>query len=198
MRALVLVALAACSASPPPPGACPEFIGDRDAGVEMQIIAQRADSTPEVLTDGGAVALIQPPQGGKIIAAGMRAKNLCAGSVQIQGVLRDPPTNRVVGLEGRPVVYTAGADGWAEPAEPMQLSGYANVAVCPNTASSRDVQDQPYELTVSAMDVLGHTASSTISVTPFCAEPAVEARCRCECTAGYVLGQTCVADAGSL
>ena len=44
--------------------------------------------------------------------------------------------------------------------------------------------------------ITGHWCGQTLKVIPACAEPAHEAECLCICQGGYVLGQSCAADAG--
>src|SRR5262249_47684802 len=104
--------------------------------------------------------------------------------------LRDPATHAVYGLEGRPVILAVGADGWAAPLE-QQPSSYANVAVCPNQRSSRDIDEQTYELYLKLTDAAGRSAEITVDVVPFCAEPDTFDECKCICMAGYVLGSSC-------
>jgi hypothetical protein len=190
-----LGALAACSDPQNPK--CSGFVGDAQKPVELDLLLLGADAQVETAVDGGRAPLVLPSQGGRVVFVGLRARNLDTCAVQIIGSLRDPPSGRVVGLEGRPVNLTASGDGWALPTEPTQPSSFANVAVCPNHASSRDLMDQPYELTLSLTDHEGRTAEKTLTVTPFCAEPSNQAGCRCICREGYVLGDTCSADGGT-
>jgi hypothetical protein len=192
MRVLALVALAACGPGDPD---CVTFVGDRTQAPAMDVVALGADGTSAVLAGGGAIQLIKPTQGGRVLLAGLRARNVCTGTIEVDAALIDPCNGHVAGLEGRSVQFVS-AGGYAVAAEPTQLSSYANVAVCPNNIGDRDIEDQAYRLTVSLKDGLGRVASATIDVTPVCAEPVEE--CRCICAAGYVLGQPCgpLPDAG--
>jgi hypothetical protein len=166
--------------------------------MELELVSLDAAAQMSALSDGSSVPLILPPQGGKVVFVGVRARNVCAGVMQLIASVRDKCTNRIVGLEGRPVIYIAGADGWADPAEPTQISSYANVPLCPNFVSSRDIQDQPYELSIQVKDKTGRTSTKTLSITPFCGEPANEADCRCTCSFGYDVHEPCTTkpDAG--
>jgi hypothetical protein len=175
------------------------FVGDRLQAPVLQVTALDAEGAPAAVGDGAALALIRPPQTGRILAVGLRARNVCAGPIQVTGAIIDPCTGRVAGLEGRTVRFVAAGDGFAEPAEPAQLASYANVAVCPNQGGDRDIDGQRYRLTMSLKDGQGHVASTSLEVTPVCAQPENGAECRCICAAGYQLGQVCPAaipDAG--
>jgi hypothetical protein len=92
------------------------------------------------------------------------------------------------------VNLVASSDGWAESEEPMQLSSYTNVPVCPNAASSRDIYGELYQLTLGVLDSGNRRGSVSVMVRPFCAEPFNEAACRCICKQGYVLGDPCPVD----
>jgi hypothetical protein len=204
-RALLGLLAAACSS----PGAvdadvnptCASFVGDPAQPVELEIIALDAAGQSAAVAEGGRVPLILPPQGGKVVFVGVRARNVCAGPIQLLASVRDQCATpmRIVGLEGRPVVYVAGSDGWAEPGELGQISSYANVPLCPNVVSSRDIQDQPYQLTIQVKDHLGRAGQQTTTITPFCGEPANEADCQCTCALDYDVRNGCRAqpDAGS-
>jgi hypothetical protein len=100
--------------------------------------------------------------------------------------LRDECTGEIIGSEGRPVnlVATDGANV-AGPADPTQISNFANVAVCPNVSSSRNVQDERYRLEAVAVDRDGRMATAQVHVVPFCADPSALATCQCTCTRGY-------------
>jgi hypothetical protein len=190
-RALPLLALvlASCGGGSDP---C-DFVGDEAAVPEVELIVLDAAGDATAIADGARVPLILPPQGGKVIFAGVRARNLCAGVVELRGWVRDgmTATAPIIGLEGRPLVLTPASDGWAHASEPTQISSYANIPMCPNASSSRDVHEQPYLLTVRVTDAERRVAEKSAVVTPYCAEPQLEAECRCTCKQGYVLGSPC-------
>jgi hypothetical protein len=185
---------------------CSGFVGDPARAVEVESIFTEPDGyveTPggeEVLlapvpgTNGMRVPLIQAPQGGKHIFAGVRARNLDTCAVFLLGEVRDPESN-FVKFEGRAVDLLDGGDGWAYPARRDQIGYYANINVCPNRWSSRDVFEQSYRVTLEVRDRAGRTGEVALDVTPFCgAEPQHEADCRCSCRKDAVLGE-CPADA---
>ncbi len=208
MRPLAFLALAACGGGgggPDAPVRCSGFFGVADAGVELQVVYLDADDHLQVAADGARVPLRLPPQGGRVIFAGVRARNLDTCAIDVVAAIRDLPTvgpdgglGAVVGLEGRPINLMVPDGGvWAEPTDPTQISSYANIAVCPNQRSTRNLYDVPYELSVSLTDHAGRQAATTITVTPYCGEPTNVADCLCKCREGYMLGDLCTGpDAG--
>jgi hypothetical protein len=158
----------------------------------MDLLALGADESAIPLHDGDTIALDFPPQGGRVVFAGVRANNLDPCGVELSGALRDTPSNEVR-IDVR-TVNLLPDDAGAGVTSDTNISNFANVPVCPNQWSSRDAFGVPYALTVSVKDRSGRTASQTIQVTPTCAQPSNAAECACECAHGYVLGQPC--DAG--
>src|SRR5262249_25636425 len=95
-----------------------------DPPLAIRAVVLGADLAPAAAGDGARVALMKPPQGGRVLYAGVEARNLDVSMpVNLIGALRDPTTHAVYGLEGRPVILAAGADGWAAPLE-QQPSSY--------------------------------------------------------------------------
>lgn len=180
------LAVAGCSDDAPPCG-----FGDPSLPMEMEVVYRTVDGETAAVTEAGQVPLVQPPQGGKVLLVSARANNVSGCRVQLTASLRDQCSNRIAALEQRPVELTAGADGWGEPTDPMQLNNYANVPACPTAASTRDIEDEPYLLKVRIVDDLGRTAEKEVVVTPVCAEPEFEGQCRCECDKNYMLGAAC-------
>jgi hypothetical protein len=123
-----------------------------------------------------------------VIFVGVRARNLDACALQITASLRDPCTNQIVGFDDRPIDLIAAPDGWGEPRASADIASFANLPACPNAAASRDIHGQPYVLEVEIRDRAERTASASVPVTPFCADPNV---CPCECRSGALRGQAC-------
>lgn len=180
--------MSACAAD-----ACPDFVGDPALPVELEVRVLDGDGRALPGADGMRVPLLQPPQGGKVIYAGARARNLALCGAQILASLRDGDEAgaRIVGLEGRPLRLVDGGDGWAYAAEPMQASSYANLPLCPNHVSTRDIPENPYRLTVTLEDSEGREGSASLAVVPYCAEPEHAVECACTCAEDYVLGRPC-------
>jgi hypothetical protein len=195
MRRLAVL-LAACNGDPVNT-VCSGFVGDPSLAAEIELLTLSPEGQAVAVTEGGRVALIEAPQGGKHVFAGFRARNLDTCPISITGQLRDPATGQVR-FEGRPVSFVDGDDGWAYPRQRDAISSYANIPVCPNGWSTMDIFDQPYELVLTARDRDGRTVTRTAVVTPSCAQPTLEANCRCTCAQGYDMDVPCPApgDAG--
>lgn len=196
----------AASCEPPPktdagPVEC--FFGTRGAEPEMELLLRTVDGGVDVLDEGDDVPLILPPQGGKVILVGFRARNVDLCDLATRASVHDSCTategnaGRVVGLEGRPIRLIPGDDGWAYPEKPETLTNWANVPMCPNNAFTRDLDGQPYMLRLRMIE-LGTGRATTIerTIVPVCAEPEALAECECTCDADYFLGADCAADGG--
>jgi hypothetical protein len=195
-RSAGLLALAAALAGCSDPEC---FIGSASSPPELSLVARSVDGRVVPITDGSIITLAQPPQGGKVIFVGPRARNVSC-VVQITAALKEESSGRLVGTEGRPVILAKGADGWGEPSQPVELSNYANLAACPggNIAIRQDIFGKTYVLSLHLEDRHGHTVDASAHVLPTCNEPGLENQCQCECSGSYVLGQGCApADGGA-
>ncbi|MCC6557575.1 MAG: hypothetical protein IT372_31875 [Polyangiaceae bacterium] len=189
---LAASALAGCPDDPeptPPPDACPLFLGDPELDLEVEILVRGASSLVAQVADGDTVDIIKPPQGGRVIFAGVRATNVCATGARLRGSLRDGPAGQLM-LDGRTVNLEPQDDGWGTSVD-TDISTFSNVPVCPNGWSTRDIYDQDYLLTVTLTDRDERTGSKTVTVRPVCGEAEVVDECLCICKAGYVLGEAC-------
>jgi hypothetical protein len=173
---------------------CP--IGDPSQPIEMMIVDRTVNGSIEITQD--RVPLILPPQGGKVIFVGVRATNLDGCPIIITASLSDICDQSIIQLDMRPVTLEATGDGWGEPKQPAEIINYSNLPACPAAAATRNIQGEPYALTVQIQDKTGRTAAKSLQVTPFCAQSEIYNDCLCECTKGAVLGATCPAnfDAG--
>lgn len=181
-----------------PHGCQTGFVGDMSKDVELTItvLGATAGGAAAEVKDGDTVPLIFPPQGGRVIFAGVRARNLSGCGVTLTGALRDPTTKQVR-LDARTVNLQAASDGWAE-TDATDYSSFSNIPVCPNQWSMTDIYGATYELEINVLDRDGRQATKTLSVKPACAEPELEAECLCICKGGYVLGMSCAdLDAGT-
>jgi hypothetical protein len=174
------------------------YIGDRMAAAELVPVHRTPDGRMVDIVEGGAVTLEQPPQGGRVLFVGVRAKNVSCALPTLQATLRDEASGRIAGLEERPVVLKPAASGFGEPDQPAELSNYSNLAACPNGnfRLQQDLFARSYRLELRIVDRFGKTAEVSRRVVPDCA-PEGFAQCRCECGACYVLGDACGADAGA-
>ncbi|KAB2887118.1 MAG: hypothetical protein F9K40_21895, partial [Kofleriaceae bacterium] len=108
--AALAAAVGATGCSDDAPTTCP--IGDRARPLEIVAVHWPAGGAVEDLVDGGAVELVRPIQGGKVVYVGVRARNVDGCNVQLTAALRDPATQQVIALEQRPVRLVDGGDGW--------------------------------------------------------------------------------------
>lgn len=192
------VALSLCAAGCSSGGGLANcYIGDRAAPAEAVLVNRLPSGAVVDVTEGGAVGLEEPPQGGKTLFAGVRARNIgCV--LDLDTSLIDEATGMVVAFEGRPVVLKLSASGYGEPERPAELDNYANLPACPNGNQRirHNLFGRSYRLQVMARDRFGKTVTVQRRVVPHCAEPNKQAQCECECGACYVLGDACAADGG--
>ena len=189
----------------PPPSVCPTgYLGDPKADPIIELRALRADGTDVPLVDGDDLAVLFPPQGGRVAFVGVRALNVDGCGMQIVGALRDPTTKQLR-LDGRTVNLRREPDGWGTTGrgtstnieDSAEIGDYSNIPLCPNQWADQDIYDKGFELEVVITDRLKKTTTKKINVVPRCAEPGEkEVACRCLCRNGYVLGETCGEDAG--
>ena len=172
LTALSCLALAAC---PAPADEC-KLAGAIDA----ELVAADSNGALVTIHDGDPVALMGAPQGGHILLVGARIHTDAACQVDATGSLRDPATNRVLGLDERALFVERTGDGWAAPSEPVSLSAMPNVAVCPTAATAAAVNGNTYQLEVA---ITGGSGSATLTamVVPTC--PAGDSYCTSDCGA---------------
>lgn len=163
-------------------GECTPVIGDLSRPIEVVPIGAGAGG-PTDIADGHPIALFAPPQGGMILLAGGRARNLDGCGSQVTASLRDPGSGMVVALESRPSQLEAGADGWGRPFGALFWT-LANVSPCPNAAALRDIHDSTWQLEIRIETPDGRSGTATRLVVPTCSDDF----CRCVCDADYEPG----------
>ncbi|NUQ73991.1 MAG: hypothetical protein HUU21_10580 [Polyangiaceae bacterium] len=171
------------------------FLGDPALDPEIELISLGAEGVSAPIADGSSVALIFPPQGGRVIFAGVRATNVSACGVTLGGSLRDPQNGKIC-FDERTVNLQPLGDGWGASVD-SNISTFSNIPVCPNQWSMSDAFGSEFDLTVKLRDKEGRTAEKTVRVVPACAEPENEAQCLCICKQGYVLGEMCASPPAS-
>ncbi len=176
------------------PACSTPYAGEQGAAAQIEVIALGPGQALNVVDAGASVPLVFPPQGGRVIFAGVRALNLDPCAVTLAGALRDEATMEVR-VDTRIVNLVPAGGGWVE-SNPTDISTFSNIPVCPNEWSMTSIYGAAYQLVTSVTDSAGKTATETLEVHPTCAEPENLAECLCICMAGYVLGQSC-ADAGA-
>lgn len=182
----LLLGAAACGEE----SACDKaFVGDQGQAASIELVTREGGQVRS-LEDGDDCQLITPPQGGQIILAAARVRDMSAGQVQLTGWLLDPASGQVFGLESRPGELVEGADGWAAPARPDSLASFSNIAACPSADLPRDIHDQPWVLALRVEDCAGRSVEAQVDITPRCA-PESAALCACLCDMDYRLGDPC-------
>ncbi len=183
---LLPLLLTACpdEPDPQPDGGISCFVGTPALDAEIQIVHRSVEGTTQ--TTSVAVPLIQPPQGGKVLLVGVRARNLDGCPLQLSASLRDECNNKILTLERRPVILEPQADGWAVPKDPINLDNFSNLPGCPRSDNDRPMNGEPYLLKVTVTDKSGRTAERTQRITPYCgAEPEFAHLCECECRSRF-------------
>jgi hypothetical protein len=165
------------------------FIGDSTKPTELELIVLKADYTSTPVAEGDSVALLFPPQGGRVIFAGVRARNVDPCGVQLTGAVRDLDTQQLR-VDARTINLEATSDGWGKSSD-ADIASFANVPMCPNQWSTTNIYGTKYELEVTITDRAMHKTTKKIAVVPACAEPENAAECTCICRGGYVLGEAC-------
>jgi hypothetical protein len=190
----------------PPPCALP-VVGDPADDIEIELVVLGDGGALDTLDEASpmqAVSLFKPPQGGRVIFAGVRARNLDPCGVQLGGGLRDIASDKIV-PEMRTVNLEPDGQGWAG-SDPADITTFSNIAVCPNQWSDRDAFELPYELSVAVRERgTGRTAQSVVTAVPRCSADVshceqgdaactpeqLVADCECICDVDYVLGMNC-------
>lgn len=164
-------------------GACPA--GDGDAceippGAPLELVV--ADETGEVrsLVDGAAVPLLPAPQGGHIALVAPRVRGPAAPCrVQASAAVREPGSERVIGLEERPLRLVPGADGAVAPGSPARISELVNVPLCPSAVTT-EIDGRALRLEVRILDGSNGPVVTEIAaaIRPRCADDL----CRRDCS----------------
>jgi len=165
------------------------YLGDKTKDPELELVALGADYASSAITDGAKVALLFPPQGGRVVFVGVRATNLDPCAVKLAGAMRDV-TSKQVRIDTRTINLEPATDGWGQ-SSAGDIASFANVPMCPNQWSTTNIYGTEYEVEVTLTDRDKREVTKTIRVTPECAEPSLSAECTCICKGGYILGETC-------
>jgi hypothetical protein len=139
------------------------------------------------VAEGGVAPLADPPQGGEVLFAGVRALNLVCRSgmavVNLSASLKDEAANRFVAIDGRTVQMKVDVSDADTVAESLGPANYANLPACPNAGATRDITGTSYLLHVRADVIGGKHAEASLHVVPSCGETAHPSNCECVCRA---------------
>jgi hypothetical protein len=198
---LLLCCAAGCPGPKQPPPTCDDsFIGDPSQPPQAILVV--TDGLSGALADvaaGDAVPLSRPPQGGEVVYAAARVRNVNRCAVQFRGRFRDPTTMVELAFDGRSADLVVGADGWGRP-DATQLSNLPNIPLCPDNDPTRDNVGTPAILEMAVADQHGHSVVATQTVVPTCSSPDAAARalCACECSHEPAAGRMCSINDGGL
>jgi hypothetical protein len=136
------------------------------------------DWTVQDLVDGAQVPLIAPPQGGHIALIGARVEAGDGCTVETTAALRDLSTQRILGLDARPMPLADDGTGWATPTAPTALAAMPNVGVCPTAVTTTTLDGSIVGVEVTLQDH-SNTPHAMLSATAMlvCNDPA----CRVDC-----------------
>ncbi len=197
MRLLPFVALFVLGCGPAR-HVCPTgFVGDPKLAAEAVVIwTDGINDTFADLTDGQALPLEPPPQGGYVIYVAARVRNMDGCALQFRGRLRDADTHDEVGYDARSSNLVVRADGYGYPE--ANNSDVSNVNGCPQV-SPKDVQGKTYDLEMTVVDQDGRTVVVVKPVVPTCslADPIIQNHCVCTCSANYFPGKCGFGDGGA-
>jgi hypothetical protein len=185
---LVAIAHAGCSSPVEAIDAaahCP--VGDPSAPAQLEIVNLDVNLDIVNTTPNAPVPLFPPPQGGWIVFLGARATNLDGCRVDLTTSFRDVPGGSIIQVDRRPTQLDDTGDGWAV----TRTSMAANLPICPQLTATRNLHDEPYEITVTLEDAYGQRASQSMVIVPVCPDPDPTGRCLCECDQHYVVGGSC-------
>jgi hypothetical protein len=190
LTVLGCVAMAfACLERDRPPGAC--GAQRLDAPLEIEVVYRTADGQLRTAAEMEEIPLLQPPQGGKVLFIGVRARNAEGCTLTITTALVDRESGAVVALERRPILLEPDSRGWIQPAQPEAIINYSNLPACPRASLDRSIEGEIYHLRVAVEDRRERRAEATLRIVPRCGEPELSSRCQCECSRDYVLGSSC-------
>jgi len=172
-RLVLLVCLAGCPSDDELLPECTALETD-----SVMLVCSTLDNQMSDITDGSNVPLLAAPQGGHILFVGARVRAARDCQLTAKAALRDPSTQRVLGLEERPLLLDRKSDGWAVPRD--GLDSMPNVAVCPSSAANTAVYDRPLELEITLSTLAGTPIiTRTAQITPTCDDD----WCRTDCAA---------------
>ena len=172
--------------------ACP--IGDLTLEPEVEIIHRDLSGRLTLTSSMAIIPMTLTDQGGHVLFAGVRAKNVDGCELRLTATMRDQCNNMILSRELREVTLEQQANGWGEPVFPDQATNYANVQVCPRVAAERDIEGEPYRLTIEIADYDGRRASVSTFVVPTCKDDEYNGFCLCECDVDFEVGGSCSAE----
>jgi hypothetical protein len=152
-----------------------------------------------MLGEGDPIELWPAPQGGHVVLAAAKVKNLVGDMAMLRVLVRYPDTPFIIAEVARSVqmVPVPGEPDTKQP-DLRTRSQVSHVPLCPDY-DPMDIVDRPLEFVVTVTSFGSEepqTGTATLRLYPACVTGKVDVPlCRCECSANYVLGK-CARDAG--
>lgn len=172
-RVIMAAALVATACGPGDEVVC---LGDCELPLELAPVGIR-DGQVVALAEGAVVSIERPLQGGWVIYAGARARNVHERGATITGALRSTTGPSVVSLEERSVGFVLDTDGWARPEYARQ--DLSNMPVCDVVPGPDDFDAMTWRLELTLRDRDGRTATTALVIAPQC--PTDDPGCGCDC-----------------
>lgn len=174
-----------CACQGPTTDSCETFFGDQSAGLEIIPGVRSDDGSFLPLTDGDQADLIRPIQGGHVIFASARARNLCVDGVTLSAKLFDGNQNRVPLTAISQIEFlTDPMDAaWSIPDMAVNTSNTPNLNACPN-ASDADIVGRLHRLEVTVDDAHERMTTTSVDIVPGCnqVDGLCQMLCDCECS----------------
>lgn len=170
------------------------FVGDRNAEPIIEPVILDENEQIQPLTNNMNVPLVEPPQGGMVMFVSVRARNLDGCPAQISTSLKDICTGEIVAFDDRPIELKPMGDVLV-PLPPADynigIADFSNITSCPNRRLGRDMFGHPYRLSIFVTDKESRTASTAITINPFCAAGLRGKQEECLCTCDQEYTGTC-------
>jgi hypothetical protein len=144
-----------------------------------------------VISDGDAIDLTKPPQGGFVVFVGALVSGLGNPLVNLRGRFVDPSSGELAGEDARTVeLMPSPTDSTVWIPDLRGITGVANVPMCPS-ASADDHYGRPFQLEVQVTEIdSGRVGTVMRQVVPSCRQTGADlALCQCQCQGHYVLGK---------
>lgn len=166
-----------------------QFAGDPSEPVQVELVLDRAGDLITV-SDHDRADLLPPPQGGFVMYAGVRAKNISSCGAQLRGQLRDAATLVALSdfdLRSSDFEPEKNSNWWV-PTSLANFDTVPNIPVCPDN-SGGSVLGKEVLLSVRLSDRSLRTATAEKLIVPSCPNDGCRAMCECICSAGTQPGK---------
>ena len=184
LASLFTIGAAGCHRPPPVLGCMETFAGDPALPIEA-VVTLDINGTMIDVTDGEAVDVLPPPQGGFVVYGAVRVRNVDPCGVLLKGAFRDamPPGAVLSDFDRRSADLHARGDGWYEPPS-IDFASVPNIPVCPdNTGGSLLGKKVLLEINLTDREKRSVTVSQAVTLR--CPPGACFAECSCICGPGY-------------